>query len=144
MAKFAASTNTMVKEAELNAFIKEIRDNILLMFTACIIAAALLLVAILPIVHKVCIKIKEIYGLLGKVSQNERSRYYAHFSSLYDQTRSLDYLQEKEAEDLLIKQEARARVLRNRRVQSGEEEGRRVNGGGLAEGQEGQEGQEGE
>jgi hypothetical protein len=55
----------------------------------CLIALLLLLVTI-PIVRKVKAKIKEIYGLLSKVSHNEKKRYFKHFRHLYEEFRSHD------------------------------------------------------
>lgn len=45
--------------------------------------ALLLFLVTLPVVGKVKTKIKDIYGLLSKISPNEKSKYNKHFVQLF-------------------------------------------------------------
>lgn len=65
-------------------FFDRMQRNLLILFVVTLVAIIALLGLTLPIVYKLKIKIKEIYDLLSKISPNDRTKYFKHFTLLYD------------------------------------------------------------
>lgn len=84
MLYFTESMKAISDYSRQNIFFARIYSSIFNTFIIYIIFSIVLFLATLPIVWKLQIKIKQIYGLLKKISSNDKQKYYKHFNSLYD------------------------------------------------------------
>lgn len=82
---FTESMSAIANHSATNVFFVRIENYVFGIFLASLVCSLALFVVTLPIVYKLKIKIKEIYGLLSKISTNDKLKYFRHFSSLNEE-----------------------------------------------------------
>jgi hypothetical protein len=119
MKYFVQSIAVITAHSNDNIFFNRIYSNVLYFFVVWMTLAVALFLLTLPVVWKLQAKIGEIYGLLNKISSNDRQKYFKHFSNLNDEFKFKEEVDCSELNLLMANYDQKSKYFKSNNTRAG-------------------------